>query len=908
MRSIVMVVAVLLCASVFLFAQSKVTVEQSPNKSSTVYHVSDAPFDLQFSYNLEVVTGALGNAGSEFDGTYYYSTRWASNLLHKVDMTGVLVEQFSIPGVTGLRDLAYDGAFMYGGAAANTIYQMDFVSKTLIGTIPSPVAVRHIAYDEAADAFWVGTWDTPPTLVSRTGQVLGTVTSGLLSQYGSAYDKWTSGGPYLWVFNQGAGAGTPQYVHQIDLNTGTPTGVTYDVLSDFLPNAQAIAGGLWAGEGVAPGKASLGGVMQGTPDIFFVYELADAGAPTDPNPPSNFTAYSDFTTPTAMDLNWTSPSTYINGNPLPAGTTIKISRDGSQIASVPLATQNYTDTGLSDGTLYSYQIWADDGLGAVSAPANASWYAGGSPVPAAPTGLSGNGTTTNATLTWTDPTTQEDGTPLDDLDHINIYRNGVLVGNVAPGVQTYVDAPPPGFVYTYTVTAVDDETPPNESDPSNAAPIYVGGLPNILVWVGPGALGVSAASGDSIFEALVANGESCYLTNNLFEFGSDLSVYEAIFVVLGIYANNHVIAAADPEGPALEAYLASGGHIYLEGGDCFNYDPEVGGYQIRPWFSLNDGNDGSADLLGITGLNDLSAFAFQYTGENNFMDELVPVSSTPVWKNSANADLSGVFYAGFGGRSIGVVPSFGGLVDSPEPLNPARRTLENYFPQELAGSAVKPPRAERTAPAPFTKKAAYYPERKVERSPENSLYKITPNGVEILANTKEDLMAAYLDFFRISGDPEITVDPTAFSDTLLIGDSKTNILSITNSGSTTAGPLTYSISEVPPVGWLSVNPTSGSITVTQTEDVSVMLDATGLTAGNYSTNLEITHNGVNVPSPVVVTVDLLVNDAPIMVVSPDMVEDTLPPATTSQKTFNISNPGVGPLEFAITIEGVAAAN
>jgi len=263
----------------FIGPLSDQTDAASPSKADgkAISLVLENPWDLQVNINLETVTGALGNAGSEFDGTYYYTTRWATNLIHKIDMSGVVVEEFSIGGVTGLRDLAFDGTFMYGGAAANTIFQMDFASKTLIGTIPSPVAVRHIAYDAGADGFWVGTWDTPPTLISRSGTVIATLTSGLLSQYGSAYDDYSEGGPYLWIFNQGSGAGLPQFIHQFNLNTGTATGFTHDVLAELGPNASAIAGGLWIGEGIVAGKASIGGTLQGTPDVFFVYELANAG-------------------------------------------------------------------------------------------------------------------------------------------------------------------------------------------------------------------------------------------------------------------------------------------------------------------------------------------------------------------------------------------------------------------------------------------------------------------------------------------------------------------------------------------------------------------------------------------------------------------------------------------------------
>ena len=255
--------------------------EVSPVLSTPSGILIDATWDLQFSFDVQLASGALGNAGAEFDGTYYYTTRWASNLLHKYDMAGTLVEEFSISGVTGLRDLAFDGTYMYGGAAANTIYMMDFNTKTLIGTIPSPVAVRNIAYDSENDAFWVGNWNTDLVLVSRTGTTLASIPAtshGLAGMYGSAYDNWSDGGPYLWVFDQGSGQGYPQYIHQINIATGTLTGVSHDVTLEF-PAVSGIAGGLFTAEGIVPGKASIGGVLQGTPDMFFVYELTEASPP-----------------------------------------------------------------------------------------------------------------------------------------------------------------------------------------------------------------------------------------------------------------------------------------------------------------------------------------------------------------------------------------------------------------------------------------------------------------------------------------------------------------------------------------------------------------------------------------------------------------------------------------------------
>lgn len=283
-RNLLLITFAIFCSialSFQIFAQNN-SVELSPNTgiASSPSGINEI-WDLQLTFNLNDVTGAAGNAGAEFDGTYFYSTRWASNLIHKYDMSGNLVEQFSIPGVSGLRDLAFDGTYMYGGAAGNTIYQMDFTTKTLVGTISSPVAVRFIAYDEVNDAFWCGTWSDPPTLVSRTGQNLGTITTGLAGQYGAAYDNVTTGGPYLWMFDQGGGVcpGSLMII-QYNIESGTATGVQHDACTDLT---DGIAGGLFSTTDFVAGTFSIGGIMQsnsGLDDTYFVYEVGQIGGAT----------------------------------------------------------------------------------------------------------------------------------------------------------------------------------------------------------------------------------------------------------------------------------------------------------------------------------------------------------------------------------------------------------------------------------------------------------------------------------------------------------------------------------------------------------------------------------------------------------------------------------------------------
>jgi hypothetical protein len=622
--------------------------------------------------------------------------------------------------------------------------------------------------------------------------------------------------------------------------------------------------------------------------------LAD---PTDPNPPSEFEVYSDYTTPTSMALTWADPTTLANGDTLlPADFQINILRDNVTIDSVSGGTEQYTDNGLTDGVLYTYTLFTkvltND---STSLGVNASWHAGGAPTPAAPDSLVLAADTVQAVLTWSDPTTQNDGTPLDDLDSLLVYRDGVHIASLDPGVETYTDTPLPGFVYTYTVKAKDNESPPNISGPSNEASGFVGTTPDMLVWVGPNAIGASAASGDSLYEALLANGESTFLTNNLFEFGQDLSIYEAVFVVLGIFSNNHVLGSSDPEAAALEAYLQSGGRLFLEGGDCFNYDPGVGGYDIRPWFDLDAGGDGSADLFGVVGLNDLSTFSFTYSGENNFMDELLPFNSTPVWQNNSNTDISGVFSVYGSARTIGVVPSFGGFDNSSLASNKKQRMAPGNSRVVIKDIPKVRIRHERNEE--FVKKAGYYPELKKNRKGDREYFEITNNGIRILANNKVDLMAAYLAFFQATpGSPVIALSDTVFSDTLLIGGTSTETLTITNNSGTLGGELTYSIAENPEVTWLSITPAAGTLTANQSEDITLSIDASGLTAGDYTTTLDITSNDPLNPL-VNAVVNLQANDAPAIRIAHDSLFFALGPGEQDSLPFMIYNDGAGPLQI-----------
>ncbi|MBE3121920.1 MAG: PKD domain-containing protein [Thermoplasmata archaeon] len=290
-KIICIVICMTLFATVLAVAQPETnkesieTTDANPGNNSPIQPL--AMWDQQLSFDVSVASGALGNAGAEFDGTNLYSTRWASNLIHRYDTSGVMIEQFSIAGVTGLRDLAYDGTqYMYGGATAGTIWKMDFTTKTLVATLTGSFQCRAIAYDTDLNVIYCKNWADPCYVVNpTTGAVISTFNLvSTVSTYGLAYDNLTPGGPFLWVWDQGGGAGTPQYIKQWDLAAGAFTSVQHDVAVDF-PAIACIAGGLWFSADFVSGKTTLGGLAQGTPDTYVCYEIGNSSANTPPVTP-----------------------------------------------------------------------------------------------------------------------------------------------------------------------------------------------------------------------------------------------------------------------------------------------------------------------------------------------------------------------------------------------------------------------------------------------------------------------------------------------------------------------------------------------------------------------------------------------------------------------------------------------
>lgn len=151
-----------------------------------------------------------------------------------------------------------------------------------------------------------------------------------------------------------------------------------------------------------------------------------------------------------------------------AGFRIERSTDGGttfvRVQTVAANTVEYTDTGLTQSTAYTYRVRAT-GAGCDSAPTT-SVTATTKPEPvAAPTSLSARALSdTDVTLSWKDNSTNETGFKIGRASSNDNDANFVVVGSVDPNVTTYVDSGlGANAAYYYKVwavngTAVSDRT------------------------------------------------------------------------------------------------------------------------------------------------------------------------------------------------------------------------------------------------------------------------------------------------------------------------------------------------------------------------------------------------------------------------------------------------------------------
>jgi len=259
------------------------------NRMFTIVPPGGDLWSVQFNFDATDVTGGGGNAGAVFIPTVneFWTSRWGSDLLHRWTPAGALKGSFSVAGVTGVRGMTFDGTSVVASTNTTTLYVINPSTRSLTSTVAVPVSARYVAFDPTADGgaggYWIGTFTSSPVLVTRAGSTIRSIayaTLGSTSNYGAAFDTYSEGGPFLWFFGYGSGSGTPQRLVQVNPTTGLPTGVTHDALSDVGAGiSDGLAGGVFVAAGIVANTATLGGILQGSPNRLFGYFLA-ATSPT----------------------------------------------------------------------------------------------------------------------------------------------------------------------------------------------------------------------------------------------------------------------------------------------------------------------------------------------------------------------------------------------------------------------------------------------------------------------------------------------------------------------------------------------------------------------------------------------------------------------------------------------------
>ena len=299
----------------------------APQANADVAPVSRAPSaplalgDLLFEVDVQGPTGDNQILGGEFALGYYWFTGGGAsadpNKLYKFNPDGSLAATYDQPAACtgwGGRDLAFDGTYLYFGCDSGYIYQIDPATGAATGvTIPDPITpARALTYDPATDSFWTANWDSTLYNFDRTGATIGTCPAVGLSTYGMAWDTWSTGGPFLWLWSQD-GPDPLLTASQLNPATCALTGVSFlgvGVVGEM-------AGGAAISDQIVPGQVVFLGMNQGVSDRAGIYDLGVAMGCT----PS--------------DIPWATVDP-ISGTTVPGG-------------SVPVDV-TFDSTGLADGT------------------------------------------------------------------------------------------------------------------------------------------------------------------------------------------------------------------------------------------------------------------------------------------------------------------------------------------------------------------------------------------------------------------------------------------------------------------------------------------------------------------------------------------------------------------------------
>ncbi len=295
--------------------------------------------------------------------------------------------------------------------------------------------------------------------------------------------------------------------------------------------------------------------------------------------------------------------------------------------------------------------------------------------PAAPNNLTCTENAVGVQLSWTA------GEP---YDSVTIRRDGTLLSTLAGDATGFLDLNVPAGQHNWEIQGFVATTP----SIGRQCSLFLIGDARDLIW----SPGTGTVDSGTIFGTnLVQTGRSAVLTSNLLAF-NDLDVFDRVWVMLGMFPNNHQITL--DESAALVNYLTNGvggQALYMEGGDTWFFDPQRPIHSEFGITGLSDGSttDNLAEVAGalVTGC-DLSGISLTYTGENTWVDRLAAsVGASVVQSNVTPAYDVAVFRDNGGRLTFGASYENGGLSDG---LNSTRQQLVQALLECMGGVLTAP--------------------------------------------------------------------------------------------------------------------------------------------------------------------------------------------------------------------------
>jgi hypothetical protein len=690
-------------------------------------------------------------------------------------------------------------------ATATQIVTMDWTDS------PDPLVDGYRVYRKPAAS---STWTFVKTVYGRTNSAATDTLVGLMGAYNfavTAIDTNVSGSP---VESDRSASST--------IIAGHPAPLTLAAAGRFDDRIRLT----WQAPGTSLMQSGLGG---------------DDPAASDPRGTAQ--AYKSSAAKESRQVAWQTSLPRGHGRSLDEVTSYRVYRDSTLLATVAGNVLRYEDRNLPENQPHSYAVAALYDDGSESAWSNVVSDVRCNLAPGVPTNFTLTVLGVTMRLRWTDPAVNAlnaDGaaTPCADLVRIRVYRDGVLIDSVAPGVNQYTDTPS-GVVWAHTWSLRAADEVPNIS-----AAISKFGLEVTYDWAdisttgttigfsstddgnaGPFSLGFNFTYYGQIYNSV----RVC--TNGWLTFSNSTST---------VYTNTQIPNTADPNAALYlfwdDLSIESGWVKYLS-------DPTNGRF-IVTWFAARLGSSVYAQMQIILGSHGSVRFQYQSlpspitsctiglenaTGTEGI--QLMFDTSTPLWMPIEQSAVE--FWSGPAGSIEGTVATFSGGIPLP-------------------GCAVWADNAEGSSDTVLTDSIGHYLLRLEPGT--YTLHFDHPNYCPVTMDAVIEANVPVTQDMRLrTPNAQFSVSSLTFVIPSGLSDDTTFIIRNLGSGQC---PLSYAISDTS--SWLSVVPDTGYLNPNRTDTIHVYVDAAGVPANSeLNSTLTINYHGTGSPHSIRVDVSVI---------------------------------------------------